>query len=321
MQQATVNLFADMGVQPATLQTGLVAASPSNDVTPPTSTITFPAGGASVKRNDTITVTGTAADTGGKVGGVEVSVDGGTSWHPATGLESWSYKWMPRVAGPATIRSRAVDDSGNRETPGAGVSVTVVAAAFSGSIWDNAALPSIAAFNDPNPVALGVKFRSDADGFVTGIRFYKGPANVAPHLGSLWTESGTLLASVSFSNETTLGWQQASLSAPVPITAGTVYVASYHTTAGRYAADPGFFATSEIVSGPLHGLQDGADGGNGVFAYGTSTTFPNNSFEATNYWVDVAVAVGPTTFSGSIWNNATTPSITAWRIPRRSPSE
>jgi hypothetical protein len=312
MQQATVNLFADMGVQPATLQTGLVAASPSNDVTPPTSTITFPASGASVERNDTVTVTGTAADTGGKVGGVEVSVDGGTSWHPATGLESWSYQWMPRIAGPATIRSRAVDDSGNRETPGAGVSVTVVAAAFSGSIWDNAALPSIAAFNDPNPIALGVKFRSDVDGFVTGIRFYKGPANVAPHVGSLWTESGTLLASVSFSNETTLGWQQASLSTPVPITAGAVYVASYHTTAGRYAADPGFFASSEIVSGPLHGLRDGADGGNGVFAYGTSTVFPNNSFEATNYWVDVAVAVGPTTFSGSLWNDDTTPSVTAW---------
>src|SRR6185312_44411 len=88
MKQATVNLFADMGVQPATLQTGLVAASPSNDVTPPTSTITFPASGASVKRNDTVTITGTAADAGGKVGGVEFSVDGGTSWHPATGLES-----------------------------------------------------------------------------------------------------------------------------------------------------------------------------------------------------------------------------------------
>ena len=32
MQQATVNLFADMGVQPGTLQAGLVAASQSTDV-------------------------------------------------------------------------------------------------------------------------------------------------------------------------------------------------------------------------------------------------------------------------------------------------
>ena len=33
MQQATVNLFADMGVQPATLQAGLVAATASTDTT------------------------------------------------------------------------------------------------------------------------------------------------------------------------------------------------------------------------------------------------------------------------------------------------
>ena len=37
MQQATVNLFADMGVQPTTLITGLVAAAKSTDSTPPTS--------------------------------------------------------------------------------------------------------------------------------------------------------------------------------------------------------------------------------------------------------------------------------------------
>ena len=35
MQQATVNLFADMDVQPATLQTGLVAATKTTDVTAP----------------------------------------------------------------------------------------------------------------------------------------------------------------------------------------------------------------------------------------------------------------------------------------------
>jgi hypothetical protein len=312
MQQVTVNLFADMGIQPATLQAGLVAASPSTDVTAPSSTITFPTSGTTVTRNSTITVTGTAIDAGGKVGGVEVSIDGGTSWHPAAGLESWSYQWMPRATGPATIRSRAVDDSGNRETPGAGVPVTVVAAVFSGSIWDNAVVPSTTTSSDRNPVALGLKFRSDFDGSVTGIRFYKGPANVAPHVGSLWNASGSLLASVSFTNETASGWQQALLPTPVPITAGALYVASYHTTAGRYAADPGFFETSEIVSGPLHALKDGVAGGNGVFAYGTSTVFPNDSFNATNYWVDVAIAVGPTAFSGSIWNNATTPSVTAW---------
>ena len=42
MQQATVNLFADMGVQPTTLQGGLIQASQSTDSTPPSSVITSP---------------------------------------------------------------------------------------------------------------------------------------------------------------------------------------------------------------------------------------------------------------------------------------
>src|SRR5258705_12758321 len=43
IQQATINLFADMGTQPATLQGSLVAASASTDLTAPSSTITAPA--------------------------------------------------------------------------------------------------------------------------------------------------------------------------------------------------------------------------------------------------------------------------------------
>ena len=64
----------------------------------------------------TVLISGTAADAGGGVvGGVEVSVDGGATWHPATGRESWSFAWAPRALGTVTIRSAAVDDSGNLE--------------------------------------------------------------------------------------------------------------------------------------------------------------------------------------------------------------
>jgi hypothetical protein len=132
-----------------------------------------------------------------------------------------------------------------------------------------------------------MKFRSDSNGFVTGIRFYKGAGNGPPHTGNLWTANGTLLAAVIFANETASGWQQASFPTPVPIMAGTTYVVSYHTTVGHYAADPGYFAGSEAVNGLLHGLRDDAAGGNGVFAYGPSPTFPVNTFGATNYWVDI----------------------------------
>ena len=85
MEQATVNLFADMGVQPKSLITGLVPATKSTDTTPPTSTITSPAPARPRRTAAQVTITGTATDTGGGVvAGVEVSTDGGTTWHPAT---------------------------------------------------------------------------------------------------------------------------------------------------------------------------------------------------------------------------------------------
>ncbi|HYK97829.1 MAG TPA: N,N-dimethylformamidase beta subunit family domain-containing protein [Candidatus Acidoferrales bacterium] len=125
MQQATVNLLADMGAQPATLQLGLVAASASTDAIAPTSTITSPANGSTLTPGTPITITGTAADVGGIVAAVEVSVDSGRTWHRATGRESWTYPFTPNAFGSVTtILSRAVDDSANVETPGPGVTVT-----------------------------------------------------------------------------------------------------------------------------------------------------------------------------------------------------
>ena len=85
IRQATVNLFADMGVQPSTLISGLTPATASTDTTRPTSTITSPTGGSTLQPGTPVTITGTASDVGGRVGGVEVSTDGGTTWRRADG--------------------------------------------------------------------------------------------------------------------------------------------------------------------------------------------------------------------------------------------
>jgi hypothetical protein len=37
----------------------------------------------------------------------------------------------------------------------------------------------------------------------------------------------------------------------------------------------------------LHALADGVDGPNGVYAYGSTSSFPNQTWNASNYWVDV----------------------------------
>ena len=125
IQQATVNLFADMGIQPSTLQDDLIPASASTDSDPPNSTIHVPADGA-ILSQEALIVSGRAVDEGGGVvAGVEVSVDNGGTWHPADGREVWSYQWLPEETGSVTILSRAVDDSGNLEQPGEGVTVTI----------------------------------------------------------------------------------------------------------------------------------------------------------------------------------------------------
>ena len=290
VQQATVNLFADMGVQPITLQPGLVPASASTDRTAPTSTITAPAPGAALQVGSTVTITGTAADSGGVVGGVEVSTDG-ASWHPADGRESWTYNWVPTAAGTVTIRSRAVDDSLNLEIPGAGVAVTVGSATGGGNhtIWPPTAVPAVVTEDDAGGVELGVKFRAATSGSIKSIRFYKGPKNTGVHVGSLWTAAGTLLATATFTGETASGWQQVDLAQPVAITAGQTYVASYHTTVGFYSVTENYFAT-DVVNGPLTALASSGNGGNGVYAYGGGGTFPTSTYALTNYWIDVVFA-------------------------------
>ncbi|MPZ93375.1 MAG: DUF4082 domain-containing protein [Propionibacteriales bacterium] len=293
-RQATVNLLADMGAQPATLQPGLVPASPSTDTTAPTSTIASPTAGQTFSGGAHLTVTGTAADTGGLVGGVEVSTDGGNTWHPAQGRETWSYAFTAPSAGEVTIKSRAVDDSGRIETPSAGVTITVGDGPVTCpcTIWPDSATPG-ATDSDASPVELGVKFRAAQDGFITGIRFYKSTQNTGTHVGSLWTGSGTKLSTVTFTGETASGWQQATLPSPVPVTAGTTYVASYHAPNARYSVDPSYFASSGTTRGPLTALQNGIDGGNGVYRYGsTPGEFPTNAYESSNYWVDVVFDSG-----------------------------
>ena len=324
MQQATVNLLADMGAQPATLQAGLLPASASADVVAPVSDITSPANGAAVSVGSLVVIQGTATDgPSGLVGGVEVSVDGGSTWHPAAGRGPWSYAWAPVAAGTHHVFSRAVDDSGNIEIPGAGRDIVVregshgstnvraaagapaMLNAVSTSIWAGAGTPAAVNDYDGQEIELGLKFRSSSAGNITGIRFYKASLDGSTHVVSLWSGSGTLLTTASSSGETASGWQEVTLPSPVAITANTTYVASYHAKPGYYASSSGYF-TQAVVNGPLTALADGTDGPNGLYRYG-ATGFPTLSWSSSNYWVDVVFvtqATGPDTTPPAVTNTS-----------------
>ena len=313
MQQATVNLLADMGnVQPATLMSGLVPATESTDTTPPTSTITSPSSGATFSDGSAVTISGTATDAGGGVvAGVEVSTDGGTTWHPVTTMSApdttvtWSYSWIAHGSPTTTIESRAVDDSGNLEKPGPGVTVNVTCPC---SIWGNNFTPETIDSGDPASIEVGVKFQTDTYGYITGIRFYKASANSGTHIGNLWTASGQLLASATFTNESASGWQQVNFAQPVAVNPNTTYVASYFAPNGHYSENGAYFYTvpeimqpeSTVNSPPLRALQNTNGVVNGVYSYSSSSTFPTSSTDAANYWVDPV-------FSSEAFNNAPGP--------------
>jgi hypothetical protein len=90
-----------------------------------------------------------------------------------------------------------------------------------------------------------------------------------------------------FASETATGWQEVSFASPVPVTANTTYVISYHSNNGFYSLNSQFFNTRAVVDGPLTGLQGGTDGPNGVYRYSNAPTFPNLTYQSSNYWVDV----------------------------------
>jgi hypothetical protein len=154
------------------------------------------------------------------------------------------------------------------------------------SIWDASATPAVAAQGDSGAIELGVKFRSEISGYVSGIRFYKGAGNTGTHVGSLWSATGTLLASAVFSNESGSGWQQVTFAGPVAIQAGTTYVASYFAPNGHYSLDVPYF-TEDRIAWPLTALDTAEAGGNGLYRYTSTSAFPTNSYNGSNYWVDV----------------------------------
>ena len=204
--------------------------------------------------------------------------------------------YTARVLGGA---GGVTDAAGNEMDADYSWTFTTAAAGTPGnySLWNDTIIPQNPSDSDTSAVELGVKFQSEVDGYITGLRFYKSDQNTGTHLGNFWTADGTLLSSVNFTNETAFGWQEVVLPAPLPISADTTYVASYHTAVGHYSADSGYF-DSAYVNSPLSALADG-ESANGVFRYG-DTGFPDQSWQATNYWVDVVfqASILPGDFDG-----------------------
>jgi hypothetical protein len=276
------------------------------DTTPPTVTAFSPSGGSSnVAVNSAMTVTFNEAmnastiststvfvrNAAGVVAAANVSYNASArtaTVTPSAALAN-STTYTIVVRGGA---SGVKDSAGNALVADATSSFTTAAQTpvpgpTTSSLWSTSATPGTIDSGDTQAVELGVRFSSTTAGYITGIRFYKAAANSGTHIGNLWSSSGQLLATGTFTGETTSGWQTLTFASPVAVTAGTTYVASYHTTSGHYAFNRNYF-NSQFTSGNLHVPANG-----GVYRYGTASAFPSSSYQGSNYWVDVLLTTTP----------------------------
>ena len=128
MQQATVNLFADMGVQPATLQAGLVAATASTDTTPPDGDDHL-AGRRRGRRRAAATVHDHAAPPRTPAAAWSAASrcrsTAAPPGIPPSGAPTWTYDWVvPVQSGSITLRRAPWTTAATSERPDAPVTVT-----------------------------------------------------------------------------------------------------------------------------------------------------------------------------------------------------
>ena len=167
------------------------------------------------------------------------------------------------------------------------------------SIWNSSATPT-STDSSTQAVNVGVQFVPSTSGYITGIEFYKATTNTGTHTGSLWSSSGTLLATGTFTNETASGWQTLTFTTPIAVTAGTTYLC-------RISADRAFLGQYRLLQLVLHQRNLTVPASGSVFTYGTTSAFPTSTTRQQ--------LPGRRWFSACSWGNNTTspPQVTSIR--------
>ncbi|QMU31022.1 DUF4082 domain-containing protein [Adhaeribacter radiodurans] len=276
-----------------------------NSTSPPNQSpivaLTAPTNGAIFNAPASITITANASDTGGSIS--KVDFYSGTTLLGTDTSSPYSFTWSNVAAGTYSLIAKATDNGG-ATTASTSVNVTVNGVCPC-TVFQPSEAPSGSAYNDGSQIVVGMKFRASINGSATGVRFYKQTNNTGTHTGQLYNSTGTLLAQATFINETASGWQEVNFSSPVTITANTTYIVAYHSVNGFYGGTNSYFG-STIDRPPLRALGSSEEAGNGVYAYGSG--FPNQTFGASNYWVDV------------VFNNGAPPSNPAPTVAITSPA-
>ena len=151
-------------------------------------------------------------------------------------------------------------------------------------------------------------------GRLTALQYYQGPAAADVTTATLWSADGDVLSRADFAASTTEGWRTIPLATPVALTAGSVYTVSYNAPAGRYPVTERSLATPTTQNGFV--LEAGA----GVYRYGDTSRLPRNTYNGSNYLVDIVYTPGATPGSPVTPEPTATPTPTATPQPTATPS-
>ncbi|HEY3062619.1 MAG TPA: DUF4082 domain-containing protein, partial [Chloroflexota bacterium] len=277
----------------------VVFSTDATDTTPPTVTSTSPSPNANnaamdavVKATFSESVVDTSIVFSLRENGTNAILGASFNYDPNTTTATLTPQGPLQLGTSYTASvTAAVDTHGNTLT--SPVTWTFSTPTCPCSLWSTPEAPGDPSRPDGSALELGLHFKPQLDGTITGIKFFKGDAsNGGIHVGHLWTSTGTLLSTATFGGETASGWQSVNLPGPVAVTAGTDYVVSYFAPQGHYAGDIGAFATLDRDVGPLLAPHSTTTIPNGVFNASGTGGFPTGTFQGTNYWVDVIYSPG-----------------------------
>lgn len=176
--------------------------------------------------------------------------------------------------------------------------------------------------NNGSPIVTGVRFTVATTTPITGIALWVPQTNTGTYTAALYqstadddplgTGTGTELrtAAVAASTLTAGGWDFIPITSYTPST-GVVYTAAVHSSSGRIVATGAGLVTA-ITGGGVTLLADGADPNppglgslrNGAFLEAASVGYPTQSFNSSDYFLDVILGNAPITLAQAVEVNS-----------------
>jgi hypothetical protein len=275
-----------------------------------------------------------------------ISESGGTvTWATSPDAVTWTTRRT--LAAPFTLTSLTVGFYagywGTETTPGSalidnvnttGAASGAVALTGTGTLTVSGGAPTSyrmysgsspsTAGNVDSAVDLAVEFYVTSAANLTEIRWWQPTtnANTSVRQAALYLVSNqSQVAAATSAAPTGTGWQTLSFASPVALTANTRYRAVVLHPGGGYSVAGNYFTSgANEVNGPLviPKVANVADGKQGSFIYSGSLVYPTGSFNDTNYWVDVTVAVAAAVVGGSVALAATGTLIVAGAGPSQA---